>query len=155
MPGSVLLPLSILLCISYPTVLFALSISYATASHDCLVRILSEDDARRIGAELKRWSERPIGATNARALGLCTIVTVMMLVAAQRAPNPAAAVHGIATIFAMIQGSVHFMSMGLLHGLRRGGIGEAQDAINAVRNPRRISNFDMAMLWTIVALAVD
>ena len=82
------------------------------------------------------------------------IVTVMMLVAAQRAPIPAAAVHGIATIFAMIQGSVHFMSMGLLHGLRRGGIGEAQDAMNAVRDPRRISNFNMARLWTIVALAV-
>jgi hypothetical protein len=117
------------------------------------VRSLSEDDARRIGAELKRWSERPIGATNARALGLFTIVTVMMLVAAQRAPNPAAAVHGIATLFAAIQGSVHFMSMGLLRGLRRAGIGEAQDAMNAVRDPRRISNFDIAMLWTIVALA--
>jgi hypothetical protein len=149
----VLLPLSILLCISYPTRLFHLSISYATASHDCLVSTLSEDDARRIGAELKRWSERPIGATNARALGLCTILTVMTLVAAQRAPNPAAAVHGFATIFAVIQGSVHFMSMGLLRGLRRAGIGYAQDAINAVRDPRRISNFDMAMLWTIVALA--
>jgi len=117
------------------------------------VSTLSEDDARRIGAELKRWSERPIGATNARALGLCTILTVMTLVATQRAPNPAAAVHGFATIFAVIQGSVHFMSMGLLRGLRRAGIGYAQDAINAVRDPRRISNFDMAMLWTIVALA--
>ena len=117
------------------------------------MRSLSEDDARRIGAELKRWSERPIGATNARALGLCTIVTVMMLVAAQRAPNPAVAVHGIATIFAVIQGSVHFMSMGLLRGLRRAGIGEAQDVIDAVRDPHRVSNFDMAMLWLMVALA--
>jgi hypothetical protein len=117
------------------------------------MRSLSEDDARRIGAELKRWSKRPIGATNARALGLCTIVTVMMLVAAQRALNPAAAVHGMTTIFAVIQGSVHFMRMGLLRGLRRAGIGEAQDAINAVRDPRRISHFDLAMLWAIVALA--
>jgi hypothetical protein len=137
----------------YPTPLFHLSISYATASHDCLMRTLSEDDARRIGAELKRWSQRPVRATNARALGPCTILTVMMLVAAQHASNPAAAVHGIATILAAIQGSVHFMSMGLLRGLQRAGIGDAQDAINAVRDPRRISNFDMAMLWIIVALA--
>jgi hypothetical protein len=77
----------------------------------------------------------------------------MMLVAAQRAPVLAAAVHGIATLLAAIQGSVHFMSIGLLRGLRRAGIGEAQDAMNAVRDPRRISSFDIAMLWTIVALA--
>ena len=117
------------------------------------MRSLSEDDARRIGAELKRWSERPIGATNARALGLCTIVTVMMLVAAQRAPNPAAVIHGIAITFVGIQGSLHFISMGLLRGLLRAGLGEAQDAINAVRDPHRVSNFDMAMLWIMVALA--
>ena len=110
------------------------------------MRNLSEDDARRIGAELKRWSQRPVASTNARALGLCAIVIVMMLVAAQHAPDPATLVHGIATMFIVIQGSVHFMSIGLLRGLRRAGIDEAQDAINAVRHPRRVSNFDMAML---------
>jgi hypothetical protein len=118
-----------------------------------IVRSLSEDDARRIGAELKRWSQRPIRATNARAVGLCAIVIVMMLVAAQRAPDPGAAVQGIATMFVLIQGSLHFMSLGLLRGLLRAGIGEAQDAIDAMRDPHRISNFDVAMLWTIVALA--
>jgi hypothetical protein len=117
-----------------------------------MMRTLSKDDARRIGAELKRWSQRPVGATNARALGLCGILIVMLLVAAQRAPNPAAVVHGAATMFVVIQGSLYFMSMGLLRGLLRGGIGEARDAINAVRDPHRISNFDMAMLWIMVAL---
>jgi hypothetical protein len=112
---------------------------------------LSQDNARRIGAELKRWSQRPISATNGRALGLCVIVIVMMLVAAPSAPDPAAAIHGFATMFVVLQGSLHFMSMGLLRGLLRAGVGEAQDAINAVRDPRRISNFDMAMLWTLVA----
>jgi hypothetical protein len=117
------------------------------------VRTLSKDDARRIGAELKRWSQRPIGATNARVVGLCAIVVVMMLVAAQHEPNSAAAVQAIATMFVVIQGSLHFMSLGLLRGLLRAGIGEAQDAIDAMRDPRRISNFDVAMLWTVVALA--
>jgi hypothetical protein len=116
------------------------------------MRTLSED-ARRIGAELKRWSQRPVDAINARALGLCSILIVMLLVAAQRAPNPAAVIHGVATMFVVIQGSLHFMSMGLLRGLLRAGIGEAQDAINAVRDPHRVSNFDMAMLWIMVALA--
>ena len=35
----------------------------------------------------------------------------------------------------------------------RAGIGEAQFAIDAMRDPHRISNFDIAMLWLIVALA--
>jgi len=145
--------LGVPLRILYPKAQFSLSISYATALHDCVMRTLSEDDARRIGAELKRWSQRPVDAINARALGLCSILIVMLLVAAQRAPNPAAVIHGVATMFVVIQGSLHFMSMGLLRGLLRAGIGEAQDAINAVRDPHRVSNFDMAMLWIMVALA--
>lgn len=134
-------------------VAFSLSISYARASHDGAMRTLSEEDARRIGAELKRWSQRPVRVTNARALGLCGMLIVMMLVAAQRTPDPAATVHGLATMFVVMQGSLHFMSLGLLRGLRRAGVSEAQDAMESVREPHRISNFDMAMLWTMVALA--
>ena len=52
-----------------------------------------------------------------------------------------------------MQGSLHFMSLGLLRGLLRAGVGEAQDAINAARDPHRISGFDMAMLWLMIALA--
>ena len=141
----------ILLWISYPIALFLLSISYAAASHDGLMRTLSEEDARRIGAELKRWSQRPIRATNRRALGLCGILIVLLLVATQHAPNPAATIRGLATMFVVMQGSLHFMSLGLLRGLLRAGVGEAQDAIDAARDPRRISGFDMAMLWTMVA----
>jgi hypothetical protein len=117
------------------------------------MRTLSEEDARRLGAELKRWSQRPVRATNARALGLCGCLIVMMLVAAQHAPDPAATIRGLATMFVVMQGSLHFMSMGLLRGLVRAGVGEAQDAITAARDPRRISGFDMAMLWIMVALA--
>lgn len=116
------------------------------------MRTLSEEDARRIGAELKRWSQRPVRATNAWALGLCGILIVVMLLAAQRTPDSAATVHGLATMFVVMQGSLHFMSLGLLRGLLRAGVGEAQDAIDAIRDPHRISNFDMAMLWTMVAL---
>jgi hypothetical protein len=133
--------------------LFLLSISYATASHDGAMRTLSEEDARRIGAELKRWSQRPVRATNARAVGLCGVLIVMLLVGAQHAPNPAATIRDLATMFVVMQGSLHFMAMGLLRGLLRAGVGEAQDAIDAARDPRRISGFDMAMLWIMVALA--
>jgi hypothetical protein len=90
------------------------------------MRTLSEEDARRIGAELKRWSQRPIRATNARALGLCGILIVLLLVAMQHAPNPAATIRGLAAMFVVMQGSLHFMSLGLLRGLLRAGVGEAQ-----------------------------
>ena len=143
----------ILLWISYPIAPFLLSISYAAALHDGVMRTLSEEDARRIGAELKRWSQRPVRATNRRALGLCGILIVLLLVATQHAPNPAATIRGLATMFVVMQGSLHFMSLGLLRGLLRAGVAEAQDAIDAARDPRRISGFDMAMLWTMVALA--
>jgi hypothetical protein len=114
---------------------------------------LSEEDARRIGAELKRWSQRPVSVTNTRAVGLCSILIVMMLVATQHAPDPAATIRGLATLFIVMQGSLHFMSLGLLRGLLRAGVAEAQDALDSIQNPRRISGFDMAMLWTLVALA--
>ena len=113
---------------------------------------LSKAEAERIAAELKRWSRRPVGAINARVLGLAVIVLVMMLVAVQRTPEPASAVGGIAATFAVLQGSIHFVSLGLLRGLLRGGVAEAQEAILALRNPRRLSNLDMAALWTLVAL---
>jgi uncharacterized protein YacL len=115
------------------------------------MRSLSEDDVRRIGAQLKRWSQRPITETNARALGLSVVLIVTMLVAAQHAPQPATAVRLLAVMSAVMLGSLHFMSLGVLRGLLRAGVPEAQDAMEAVRDPRRISAFDMSMTWLLVA----
>lgn len=137
--------------LSYPGTPFALWISYGRASHDRSVRSLSKDDARRIGAQLKRWSQRPITETNVRALGLSVVLIVTMLVAAQHAPQPAVAVRGLAVMSAVMLGTLHFMSLGVLRGLLRAGVPEAQDAMDAVRDPRRISAFDMSMTWLLVA----
>ncbi len=65
-----------------------------------------KEDAKRIGAELKRWSQRPVRSTNARAVALCGAVLALMFIGAQA----------------------------------------------SVRDSRRISNLDMAALWTLVAL---
>lgn len=126
-------------------------ISYGQAPHDRLVPSLSKDDARRIGAELKRWSQRPTGDTNARALGLSAVLVVLMLVAAQHVPQPATAVRTLAVMFSVMLGALHYVSLGMLRGLLRAGVPEAQEALDAVRNPRRISAFDMAMTWLLVA----
>jgi hypothetical protein len=110
-----------------------------------------EDDARRIGAELKRWSQRPVTTTNARALGLSGVLLVMVLLAGQHSPQPAAAIRAVAAIYAVMLATLHYLSLGVLRGLLRGGVAEAQDAMDAVRDPRRISAFDMAMTWLLVA----
>ena len=116
------------------------------------MRALSEHDAQRIGAELKRWSQRPVRESNARALGLCSVLVVLVVVAAQYTPQPAAAVRVLAAVYIVMLGSLHYLSMGLLRGLMRAGVAEAKSALASVRDPRRISGFDMAMLWVVVAL---
>jgi hypothetical protein len=119
--------------------------------HDCEVRSLSNDEARRLGAELKRWSQRPIGVTNARALGLCGMLMALMVVIAQDLSAPALAVRGFAAMWAVMLAAAHFVALGMLRGLLRAGVAEAQDAMSAMRHPRRISAFDMAMTWLLVA----
>ena len=114
---------------------------------------VSNEDAKRIGAELRRWADRPIRATNTNALTRFGVALALMIIAAQQSPNPAAAIHGIATLFAVLQSTLHLMAAGLLRGLARGGIAEAQHALASARDPRRISNLDMAALWTLLALS--
>lgn len=117
-----------------------------------VVGTLSEQDSRRIGAELKRWSERPVRATNVRALGLCGFLLAMVLVAAWQMPDSAVAVRHLAAMFVVMLATLHYLSKGVLRGLKRAGVVEAQDALDSVSDPRRISTFDMAMVWTLVAL---
>lgn len=113
------------------------------------MRIFSQDEARQIGSELKRWSQRPIDATNVRALVLCAALAGLMAVGAQ--DLTAVGVRKLAAMSAVMLASVHYIWLAILRGLLRAGIAEAQDAINAMRDPRRISAFDMAMTWLLVA----
>lgn len=114
------------------------------------MRSLSKDQARRIGAELKIWSRRPIADANVRALALCGVLALLMLVAVQDLSKPALAVRGFAAMSAIMLATAHFVASGVLRGLLRAGIAEAQDALSVLRDPRRISAFDMAMGWLLV-----
>ena len=84
-------------------------------------------------------------------MGLFGILVVLVLIAMQHTPESAAAVRGLAVMSAVMFVSLHFMSLGVLRGLLRAGVAEAQDAMDSVRDPRRISAFDMAMTWLLVA----
>jgi len=77
---------------------------------------------------------------------------VFAVAAAQYTPQPAAGVRVLAAVYIVMLGSLHYLSMGWLRGLLRAGVAEARDALASVRDPRRISAFDMAMLWVVVAL---
>ena len=114
--------------------------------------IMSEQDAERVGAELRRWSRRPIRRTNASALALCAAVAAMMFIAVQQTPEPAPVVRSLATMFAVLLSSLHWMATALLRGLARRGIPEAAEALASIRDPRRISNLDVAVMWLLVAL---
>ncbi len=114
--------------------------------------MLPEVEARKIGASLKRWSERPVGQANIRALAFCAAAFVMMLVAAGQSPDPIAAVRTMAILFVAIQGAVHYISIASLRTLIGLGVREAVTGLAAYRDPRRLSCMDMAMMWTAVAL---
>jgi len=86
-----------------------------------------------------------------RAAGLSVALTMLMLAAALSLPAPADVVRGFAAMSAAMLATMHFIAMGTLRGLRRAGIAEAQDAMNATRDPRRISAFDLAMTWLLIA----
>jgi hypothetical protein len=118
--------------------------------HDRRVRTLSKDEARRIGAELRSWSQRPIAAANSRALVLCGVLALLLLAGAQDLSKPALAVRGFAAMSAVMLATAHFVASGVLRGLLRAGVAEAQDALEVLRDPRRISAFDMAMGWLLI-----
>jgi hypothetical protein len=115
------------------------------------MRSLSKEEARLVGTELKRWSQRPIGATNMRVLGLYGVLAMLGLFVAQSLPAPAAAIRSLAAMSAVVMATVHFILLRTLRGLLRAGVVEAQDAMSAMQDPRRISAFDMAMTWLLVA----
>jgi hypothetical protein len=130
-----------------------LSISYAIASQDRAVVTLSEIEARKVGAGLKRWYERPVGLANARTMAFCAAAFVMMMFAAGQSPDPISAVRAIAIMFVAIQGAVHYISIASLRALIGLGVGEAVTGLAAYRDPHRLCCMDMAMMWTAVALA--
>ena len=116
--------------------------------------VLSEAEARRIGAKLQHWSERPISQTNTRAFAFCFVGLVLTLMAAQHSPDPIAATRSIAVMFVVVQGTVHYVAIASLRSLIDLGVKEASAALETYRNPRRVSCLDIAMLWTAVALIV-
>jgi len=64
-------------------------------------------DHRKCIGSVAFWSQRPVRSTNARAVALCAAVLALMFIGTQQSPDPAAAVRGMATMFAVLQSSLH------------------------------------------------
>jgi hypothetical protein len=114
----------------------------------------SKKELRQAAENLRLWSERSVARTNARVLGIMAIVVVMMLVGARHSADPAGFVRGVALAFAICQGTLHYVSLAMLRMLVGLGLPEAANALAAYRDPQRLSNLDMAMVWGLLALAV-
>jgi hypothetical protein len=113
----------------------------------------SKKEQQQAAESLRLWSERPVSRTNARVLGITAIVVVMMLVGARHSAEPAGFVRGVAMAFAICQGSLHYVSLAVLRVLAGFGMPEAATALAVYRDPQRLSNLDMAMMWGLVAMA--
>ena len=114
---------------------------------------LSKADAQRVAANLKRWSERPIAASNLQAVGISLVTVAMMILAASRTPDPGSAMRGMAIVLVVIQSIAHVVTTGMLQVLIALRVNEAEMALASYRDPRRLSGLDMAMMWMVVALA--
>src|SRR5471032_602425 len=106
--------------------------------------VLSKAEARRIGAELQHWSDRPISQVNTRAFAFCFVAFVLTLTAAQHSLDPIAAIRSIAVLFFVVQGTVHYVVIVSLRSLITLGVKEAAAALQTYRNPRRVSCLDIA-----------
>lgn len=117
--------------------------------------MLSRADAQLLSANLKRWSERPIAATNLRVIGISAVTLALMIAAAIGTPDPAAAMRGMAVIFVAIQSIAHVVTSGMLRALIALRVNHAAVALASYRDPRRLSGLDVAMMWVVLALATS
>jgi hypothetical protein len=116
--------------------------------------VLSKAEAHKIGAKLQHWSDRPISQMNTRAFAICFGGIALILALTQHSQHPIAAIRGIAVMFFVAKGTVHYMAIVSLRSLSTLGVKEAAAALQTYRNPHRVSSLDVAMLWLGVALIV-
>jgi len=112
----------------------------------------SEDRRRRIAANLKRWSARPIGQSNRQAIGVCLVMMLLLIAASGYSADATAAMRATAGLFAATHGALHMSAIIRLRKLNMAGMSEAAEALRSYRDPFRISNLDIAVAWAAFAL---
>jgi hypothetical protein len=98
-------------------------------------------------AALRQWMARPRRVANVRALAAMCLTMLLLAVTAANAPERNDLLRGVAVFFSGIHFVLHATWVRWLKQQLAAGIPEAAAALQAYRDPRRITGLDVAMAW--------
>jgi hypothetical protein len=104
---------------------------------------------------LAQWAATPVGVANARTVGGHVLVLCWVVAVALYTTDASAAIRNFGIAFFVLHATVYAVTLGLLRRLKNQGRTDAAAGLAAYRNPMRINNFDLAMLWGAAALLAD
>lgn len=114
--------------------------------------MLNNDNAdRRLSSNLIKWAARPRRLVNIAALAMTAAMMMWLVVFACKSHDPAAMLKDTAFVVFALYASQHVFFLFMLRLFRDRGVPEAALALEAYRDPRRISHLDVAMLWVGLA----
>lgn len=96
---------------------------------------------------LERWAELPCRQTNTGAIAFTGLMMICVLGGTWDMPGRAAFLRGVALAFIVLHGGMHVLILRLLKPLRARGVAAAARALAAYRDPRRVTNLDLAIGW--------
>jgi hypothetical protein len=103
-----------------------------------------------LAVRLRAWSARSRAKTNLTLAGCAGVSVIWLYAASAGAPDRGALLRHAATLFIVFHGTMHVLWMRMLRRLSARGMPEAQGALAAYTNPRRITNLDLAMFWVMI-----
>jgi hypothetical protein len=93
------------------------------------------------------WATRPRGPANAVAFASMGLCMAWILTAASHSDEPLTFIRHASAIFIALHGTLHVLVARHLKRLCDAGMEAAATALRAYRDPRRVSQLDIAMAW--------
>lgn len=100
-----------------------------------------------LAGALEQWAASDRHRKNLVAIVLSGGVMVWLSVAAWGMPDRVAFLRGAAVAFSAAHGVRHVLVLSTLARLRREGMAEAARALDAYRDPLRLTSLDLAVAW--------
>ncbi len=96
---------------------------------------------------LNRWARLPPRQTNTGAVAFTGLMMACLLGATWDMPARAAFLRGVALAFLVLHGGLHLLILRLLTRWQARGLSAAGRVLAAYRDPRRVTNLDLAIGW--------
>lgn len=113
-----------------------------------------EADARW-AKRLNRWAKLPPSQTNTGVIAFTGLMMACLLGGTWDMPSRAAFLRGVAVAFLVLHGGLHWLFVRALERLEARGVAAAGRALAAYRDPRRVTNFDLAIGWTVFGVLIS